>query len=204
MVPDHNGDQTPLQRHHAVVLVAILIVTIAALFLMGQPWWCESGDLAPWSGDVNSSHNSQHLADPYTLTHVLHGVALYGILWALLGARLGQPSRFVLAMGIEATWEIFENTPFVINRYREATISLDYFGDSIVNSLGDITACALGYAAATALPVWGSALFFVAVEVALLLWIRDSLLLNIIMLTWPIEALRDWQMGGSPDPTIPR
>jgi len=193
--PDRQGEHTPLQRHHAVMLAAILLVAISALYLKGQPWWCESGDLAPWAGDINSSHNSQHLADPYTLTHVLHGIALYGILWALLGTRLQQPGRFVLAIGIESLWEVFENTDFVINRYREATISLDYWGDSIINSLGDIAACALGYAAAMALPVWGSAFLFVAIEVTLLIWIRDSLLLNIIMLSWPIEAIRNWQMN---------
>jgi len=179
-----------------VAVAAILIVAGATLHLMGQPWWCAQGDLVPWASDINSPHNSQHLVDAYTLTHLLHGIALYAVLRALAGGRLAQRHRFIITIALEAAWEVFENTDLVIGRYREATISLAYFGDSIVNSLGDLTACAIGYGAAMALPAWGSAATFAGVEIFLLLWIRDSLLLNIIMLVRPLEAIKTWQTGG--------
>lgn len=178
------------------MLAAILVTTAATLHLMGQPWWCAQGDLAPWASDINSPHNSQHLVDAYTLTHLLHGIALYAVLWASAGTKLQQRHRFIIAVAIEAAWEVFENTDLVIGRYREATISLDYFGDSILNSLGDIAACAIGYAAAMAMPAWASVATFAGVEILLLLWIRDSLLLNIVMLVRPLEAIKTWQLGG--------
>jgi hypothetical protein len=196
----------PLGRREALALAALMVLTAALLHQMGQPPWCAQGDSGLWSSAVQSAHNSQHLADPYTLTHVLHGLAFYAILQALAGgSKWGRPAwapalesparRFLVAMAVEAAWEVFENTDFVIERYREATISLDYYGDSIANALGDIAACAAGYLAAMALPVWGSAMSFGAVELLLLWWIRDSLLLNILMLVWPIEAIKRWQGG---------
>ena len=201
-----NIDQTPpptpsvppesrLGPRQATTLAPILLVTGAILLLMGQPLWCAVGDPAPWSSEVGSAHNSQHLGDPYTLTHLLHGFAFYAILWALLAHRVGQAGRFTIAMLVEAAWEIFENTDMIIERYRAATISLDYFGDSVANSLADIVACALGYLAAMTLPIWASVAVFAGVELLLMAWIRDSLLLNILMLVWPIEAIKSWQMG---------
>ncbi len=166
------------------------------LRFMGQPWWCARGDLTPWTFDIASAHNSQHLFDPYTLTHVLHGVLLYAAVRALAGGALGQRSRFTIALAAEAAWELFENTDFVVERYREATMSLDYYGDSVFNSLGDIAACAVGYGAAMTLPVWGSGVLLAATEVLLLLWIRDSLLLNVLMLVRPLEVVKNWQLGG--------
>lgn len=193
---DHSDEGWPFGQRRALGLAALLIVTAAALHFMGQPWWCVRGDLAPWTSAVNSAHNSQHLADPYTLTHVLHGFGFYFILWAVAGRWLGQADRFTVAMVVEAAWELFENTDFVIERYREATISLDYFGDSIINSLGDVVACAAGYLFAMAAPAWASVAGFAGVELLLALWIRDGLLLNILMLVWPIDAIKNWQMGG--------
>ena len=183
-------------RQQLAIVAAAAAVTALALLSLGQPFWCDSGDLAPWSSAINSSHNSQHLADPYTLTHVLHGILLYGALWAAVGTRLSTMSRFAVAMGFEAAWEILENTAFIIERYRVGTVSLDYYGDSMFNSLGDLLACALGFGVAAALPVWGSAVAVVAVEIVLLIWIRDSLLLNVVMLVRPFESIRDWQLGG--------
>ena len=182
-------------RHIATVLF-VLVVTAIALSAMGRSWWCKCGGMVLWSGDIVSAHNSQHLFDPYSFTHVLHGIALYGMVWLLLGARTTPATRAVIVIAIESAWEIFENTSFVIERYRETTISLDYYGDSILNSLSDIVACAGGIFVAVTAPVWLSAALFAAVEVALLLWIRDSLLLNIIMLFFPLETLKEWQMGG--------
>jgi hypothetical protein len=180
------------------IVVALLALPAAALVLrgMGRIWWCNCGQPFLWSGEIMSTHNSQHLLDPYTFTHILHGIALYGIAWLLLGSRSTPAWRAVIVVAIEAAWEIFENTSFVIERYREATISLDYYGDSILNSLADIVACAGGITIAMISPVWVSVAVFVGVEAVLLVWIRDSLLLNILMLFMPLETLKEWQMGG--------
>lgn len=184
-----------LSGKHYAALSVIFVVTAGALRFMGQPWWCKCGELRLWSGEVQSMHNSQHLFDPYTLTHIQHGLILYGLLWLVARNLASVVTRGVIALALEAAWEVWENTDFVIERYREATISLDYYGDSILNSLGDLAACAVGLAAAMTLPIWGSAMGFVLIEVVLILWIRDSLLLNILMLAWPIEAIKNWQMG---------
>ena len=149
----------------------------------------------PWAWDIWSAHNSQHLIDPYTFTHALHGVLYYALLRVVLGARWPS-TRALLAVSAEVAWEIIENTNAVIESYRESTIALNYFGDSIVNSLGDVGAFVLGYTAAMCIPVWMSVVGFTAVEGALLLAIRDGLLLNILMLLHPIQAIKVWQMGG--------
>jgi len=128
---------------------------------------------------------------------VLHGVALYGIAWALRGRYDASPApRAWLAFGFETAWEILENTDAMIQRYRTVTISLDYYGDSVVNSIGDVLACMAGYLGASVLPVWVSAVGFFVIDGLLLLWIRDSLALNVLMLVHPIDAVRTWQMGG--------
>lgn len=184
------------RARHAAALAALLVVTGAILAAMGRPWWCRAGDRALWSGDVWSRHNSQHLVDPYTITHVLHGIALYGVLWAGFRRRASPPARAAIAVAIETAWEIVENTDAMIERYRAATISLDYYGDSVANSLGDIVAFVVGYLAAGVMPVWLSALGFFAVDALLVFWIRDSLLLNILMLLYPIDAVKVWQMSG--------
>ena len=162
---------------------------------MGRRVWCSCGSPIPWSWDIWSPHNSQHLLDPYTFTHVLHGALYYAVLWLLLGSRW-PPLRALLAVMVEVGWEVGENTDAIIQAYRESTISLNYYGDSIMNSVGDVIAFALGYAGAMRLPIWLSALVFVAVEATLLLTIRDSLLLNIVMLLHPVAAIKMWQMGG--------
>lgn len=175
----------------------VTAVMIGVLAAMGRVWWCKCGQLTPWSGEIWSEHNSQHLIDPYVFTHMLHGVVFYGVLRLILGAD--RPTlMFALAMLVEAAWEIAENTPMVINRYRESTISLDYFGDSIVNSTGDLWAMALGFAFTRVVDWKVSVGVFVAVEVALLLTIRDSLIVNVIMLVWPLDAIKEWQMAGAP------
>lgn len=184
-----------LRRHWAVVSGTVVL---AALTLrgMGRTWWCTVGDVRVWSGDIWTAHNSQHIVDPYTLTHVLHGVALYGLLWLALGNRLSPAGRFPIAIALQAVWEVLENTNMVIERYRETTISLNYYGDSVANSLADMLACAVGYVAAAVLPTAVSVLGFVAVDVFLLWWIRDSLALNVLMLLYPIDAVHDWQARG--------
>ena len=179
-------------RNPALSLIAIVLVALILLNLLGRVWWCEAGDAWPWSWTVNSRHNSQHLFDPYSFTHILHGILEFWLI-GLVFRKLPVAWRFVLAIFIESSWEVVENTNYVINRYREATISLDYYGDSILNSLADIVCCGLGFAIASKLGRWRSLAVFVITELILLLWIRDSLLLNILMLIWPLDAVKQWQ-----------
>lgn len=182
-----------------LLLITALISGLCFLVLigMGQPAWCACGQWTPWSWNIWSSHNSQHLLDPYTLTHVLHGVVFCGLLW-FLPQTVGPAPRYLMAIGLEAIWEILENTPQMIERYRQATISLDYFGDSAANSAVDILACALGYLLALQLGFKRSVLLFVIAELILLVTIRDGLTLNVIMLVWPVDAIKHWQMALAP------
>ncbi len=162
---------------------------------MGRVPWCRCGYIKLWHGVVNSSENSQHITDWYTPSHVIHGVLFYFLLW--LAARRSPPGmRFVLAVLLEATWEVIENTPFVINRYRAATIALDYYGDSIVNSMSDIASMMLGFWIARKAPVWFCIVLVVVLELAVGAIIRDNLTLNIIMLVHPVEAIKRWQLGA--------
>jgi hypothetical protein len=143
---------------------------------------------------VNSSENSQHLSDWYTFTHIIHGFAFYG-LWWLIGRRWSLGTRLVGAMVVESGWEILENTDLVINRYREATISLDYYGDSVINSVSDILAMVSGFLLAARLPIWLTIALTVTMEAGLAYFIHDNLLLNILMLLYPLDAIRRWQTG---------
>ena len=173
------------------VLIAIAIVVLR---LQGRVWWCQAGDYAPWSWEIWSTHNSQHFIDAYSFTHVLHGVVEFWLI-GLVFTRLPLAWRFFIAVFIESTWEVVENTSYVIQRYREATMSLDYFGDSVINSVADIFCCALGFWIAWKLRFWKSLALFVLTELVLILTIRDSLIINVIMLLWPIEAIKQWQVG---------
>ncbi len=175
-----------------LIFVALLLLTSAILVSFGRRWWCQCGSLSPWSWDIWSSHNSQHLIDPYTFSHVLHGVILYALTYQIFRA-LSLRKKFFLTVAIEILWEIFENTNFMIERYRAATISLNYFGDSIFNSLFDIIACACGFVLASYLSWRTTLLLALVTEVVLLLTIRDNLTLNILMLVCPIDAIREWQ-----------
>ena len=139
---------------HWVVLVVVLGVTALVLHSMGRPWWCKAGDLVPWSIDIHTRHNSQHLADPYTVTHAMHGIILYGALWLALGGVAGPTTRATLALGVETAWEIIENT------------------------------------------VWVSVASVVVGDALLMVLMRDGLLLNVLMLIHPIEAVKTWQQGG--------
>jgi hypothetical protein len=180
------------------LLVSLGIIVLAALVLlwMGRIPICKCGYVKLWHGGRADSEVSQHLADWYTYTHVLHGVIFYFALWAIFRDRLSVAARLLLAVGVEAGWEIFENTSFVINRYRTVTISRDYFGDSVINSVGDMLAMTAGFLLAARLPVWATVALLIAIEVWLAFWIRDNLTLNILMLIHPVEAIKHWQTGA--------
>lgn len=182
------------------VLVACLAVVSAAALLLwqqGRVLWCACGSYAPWSGAIWSKHNSQHLADPYSFTHGLHGFVFFALL-APLRRWVSLPARFLLAIAAESAWEILENSEAVIQKYREATISLDYFGDSVANSVADVVCCGLGFLLVSRMRPWQALALFVVVELVLAWWIRDSLLMNVLMLVYPLEVVKQWQLAGAP------
>ena len=178
----------------ALAVAAALAATALELHRQGRLWVCSCGRFLLWTADAWSSETSQQLFDPYTFTHVLHGLIFCGLLaWCL--PRAEWRWRFYLMVAGEALWELIENTNFVIERYRERTAALGYAGDTVVNSLGDIAACAFGFLLARRLGPLRSVILFVATELALLVWIRDSFLLNVLLLLHPSEKIRAWQAG---------
>ena len=177
-----------------VAIVILLVLTALQLRSQGRLWLCSCGELYLWAGDIYSSHNSQHLLDPYSLTHMLHGLAFFWVL-SLGAGRRSSELQVGLTVLMESVWEVIENSRFIIERYREATIALGYEGDTIVNSMGDIAICTGGYLLGVYLGLRRSIVLFAATEVVLVFWIRDSLLLNIVMLIYPFDAIKSWQMG---------
>ena len=165
-----------------------------ALAAMGHPPICKCGYVKWWHGVPLSSENSQHISDWYTFSHVIHGFAFYGLTW-LVARRQSLGRRLLCSLLLECGWEVFENTDFVINRYREVTISLDYYGDSVLNSVFDVAAMVAGFFAAAWLPAWGTVLLVLAFEAFVGYSIRDNLLLNIIMLLYPLDFIKKWQGG---------
>ena len=184
-----------MNKKYIIASIIIVVLAVIVLFSMGRIPFCKCGVISIWSSDVMSSEQSQQFADPYTFTHIIHGIIFYFLLWLLLGKRLSPLQRFALAIGIESAWEILENTDYVINRYREATISLDYYGDSIFNSVGDIIAMTIGFISAWKFPRKVTVGIVIVIELLLLYFIHDNLTINIIMLIHPISAIKTWQAG---------
>jgi hypothetical protein len=196
-VPDASVDapkRPGVRTLYWLVLLAVFGTTVLCLRFEGRLWWCRFGDPSPWTGGIHSGHTSQHCIDPYSLTHVLHGLLFYGF-FRLVAGRLRWDVRLVLAGALECVWEVVENSGLVIGRYRRGTIALGYEGDSVLNSLGDIASCLLGFLLAGRLPVRYSLALFLVIDLALLAVYRDNLLLNVIMLVYPSEAIKSWQMG---------
>lgn len=185
-----------MTRNRNAIVAALFIFAAAAaiLFVMGRPPICTCGMVALWEPSASSARTSQMLADWYSPSHVIHGLLFYWVLW-LAFRRWPFERRFLAAMVIETAWELVENTPLIIDRYRQATIALGYNGDSIINSISDIAMMVLGFLAARRLPVWASVGLAIAFEVAALVVIRDNLTLNIIMLLAPNDSIRAWQAG---------
>jgi len=181
----------PGWRHWALALL-IAAAGAALLYAMGRSPICPCGTVKLWHGDAWSAENSQHLTDWYTPSHVLHGLLFYlALRWVAPRWRLGP--RLVAATLAETGWEVLENTDAMIERYRETTISLGYFGDSVINSSMDVAVMWLGFLIAARAPVWMSVALFVVAEVVVGLAIRDGLILNVVMLVWPLQAVLDWQ-----------
>jgi hypothetical protein len=180
-------------RRHWIAVFTLMTAAAATLLAMGRPPICTCGRIELWHGAIDAG-NSQHLADWYTPSHIIHGFLFYGLGWWLLRKRpVGE--RLVLAVAIEAAWELLENSPMIIDRYREATIALGYTGDSVINSLADIGWMMAGFLVARRLPVAATIAIAACFELLTLWLIRDNLALNILMLVWPIESVRIWQGG---------
>lgn len=178
-----------------LISAGIVALQAAILLAMGHPPICTCGTIKLWHGLASSAETSQHLTDWYTYSHVIHGFGFYLLLW-LIAPRMPFAVRLAMAVGLEAAWEVIENTPLVMDRYRQSALARGYFGDTIVNSVADTLAAAFGFALARLLPVWATVVLVIGTELFTAYAVRDNLTLNIIQLIRPSESISKWQMGG--------
>jgi len=184
-----------IPRRYWLIALVMAAAMAAVLLGMGREPICTCGEVQLWAGAVHGPDNSQHLADWYAPSHVIHGFLFYWLGWLFL--RRNPPGdRLLAAVAIEAAWEILENSPIIIDRYREATIALGYVGDSVVNSVADVLWMILGFAIVRRIPVWATVALALVLELLTLIVIRDNLTLNVLMLLAPVDAIRDWQAGA--------
>lgn len=176
-----------------VVIFAVILVMGVALWVEGRLLICACGEFKIWITDTCSSNNSQHLFDPYSFTHILHGFLLFWLV-LLLFRNIAPVWQLCIALALEAAWEVFENTPFVIDHYRTETAALGYQGDTIVNAYGDLACAWIGFLVARKLGIWKSIAVFLLIELVLVIWIKDGLLLQILMLIFPVQTIKLWQM----------
>ena len=190
-----------IKRNKAVIagFVTIIGLTACIELRMGRSLLGPDGKFGWWEGNIWNNENSQRVADAYSFSHVIHGILLYAFFW-LVARKAPLLYRFLAAVLLEALWEVLENSPLIINRYREATISLGYAGDSVLNSCSDILMMALGFLFAFHASVWTSIAAVLVMELGCFLWVRDNLTLNVIMLIHPIAAIKAWQAAGQPMP----
>lgn len=186
-----------LKKHKFIILSTILVFGVVALieYFSGRSLLGPDGKFGWWDGNVWGSENSQRVADAYSFSHIIHGILFYAFLW-LVARKLPLKYRFLAALIIEAGWELLENSPIVINRYRETTIALGYVGDSVLNSVSDVGMMALGFLIARFSKVWICIVLIVVFELGCLFWVRDNLTLNVLMLVAPVESVRTWQSEG--------
>lgn len=188
-------DQTARARLTPILItLGVIFLTASYLIWIGREPVCKCGYIKLWHGQVVSSENSQHVSDWYTPSHIIHGFLFFGALW-LVARRLSFGWRLVIATLVECAWEIIENSDTIIERYRAVTISLDYYGDSVLNTVCDVLAMVLGFWLASRLPVWATVALIVLFE-GLTMWIiRDGLALNVLMLAYPLDSVAQWQAG---------
>jgi hypothetical protein len=184
-----------IKRRAAIAAIFLIVIAAAILLAMGRHPICTCGTVDLWVNGRDSPRTSQMLADWYSFSHIVHGLLFYAILW-LVARRWPVEWRFLIALVVEAGWEIVENTPLVIDRYREATAALGYSGDSVLNSVSDILMMAVGFLIARKLPLWAAIGLLIVLELIPLYVIRDNLTLNVWMLLWPNKAVGAWQAAG--------
>lgn len=184
-------------RAYLLLCAAIILAAALAELAMGRRLISESGRVLFWVSDVNGNENSQQVFDWYSPSHVIHGMLLYAGVWLLARGKWPLGAALAVTVGLESAWEVLENSPIVIDRYRQ-TMAAGYVGDSVLNSVCDILCCAAGFALARRLPVAASVALIVAMELGVMWVIRDNLTLNVIMLLHPFESIKTWQQGAGP------
>jgi len=189
-----------LKPAHVILIFIGALALMAGIELsMGRLFFGPDGRFGFWETSIWNSENSQRVADPYSFSHIVHGISFYALLW-FVARKLPVGKRLLIALSIEAGWELLENSPIIINRYREATVALGYSGDSVLNSMSDVLMMALGFLFASRVKPVVSLAAVALMEIGCALWVRDNLALNIIMLIHPVDAIKTWQMAGQPRP----